>query len=124
MKIALRITALSAVLVSANLRAQEEPPVVPREFRAVWGATVSNIDWPSRPGLSTWQQQGELITLLNKAVELNLNAVILQVRTATDALYPSKLEPWSEYLTGQMGRAPEPYYDPLEFAVEEAHKRG
>lgn len=124
MKIALAITALSAFLVSVNVRAQEEPPVVPREFRAVWVATVSNIDWPSRPGLSTWQQQGELIALLNKAVELNLNAVILQVRTATDALYPSKLEPWSEYLTGQMGRAPEPYYDPLEFAVTEAHKRG
>ena len=101
-----------------------EPPQVAREFRAVWVATVANIDWPSRPGLSAWQQQAELIAILDKTVSLNMNAVVLQVRPAADALYPSKLEPWSEYLTGQMGRPPEPYYDPLEFAVTEAHKRG
>ncbi len=99
-------------------------PTVPREFRAVWVATVSNIDWPSKPGLSAWEQQTELTAILNKAVALNMNAVVLQVRPATDALYKSELEPWSEYLTAQMGRPPEPYYDPLAFAVEEAHKRG
>lgn len=99
-------------------------PPVPREFRAVWVATVSNIDWPSRPGLSAWDQQLELLAILNKAVTLNMNAVVLQVRPATDALYSSRLEPWTEYLAGQMGRPPEPYYDPLVFAVEEAHKRG
>jgi uncharacterized lipoprotein YddW (UPF0748 family) len=53
-----------------------------------------------------------------------LNAILLQIRPACDALYPSKLEPWSEYLTGEIGRPPEPFYDPLEFAVAEAHKRG
>ncbi|MEO5588271.1 MAG: family 10 glycosylhydrolase [Gemmatimonadaceae bacterium] len=121
---ALRAASALLLLPFSALSSQEAPPPAAREFRAVWVATVSNIDWPSKPGLSTWQQQAELTAILDKAVELHLNAVILQVRTATDALYASKLEPWSEYLTGQMGRAPEPYYDPLAFAVEEAHKRG
>jgi uncharacterized lipoprotein YddW (UPF0748 family) len=99
-------------------------PPLDREFRAAWVATVANIDWPSRPGLSTWQQQAELIAILDRAVELKLNAVVLQVRPAADALYRSNREPWSTYLTGQMGAAPEPAYDPLAFAVREAHKRG
>ena len=99
-------------------------PPVDREFRAVWVASVSNIDWPSKPGLSTKEQQDELIELLDRAAAVRLNAVILQVRPGGDALYASTLEPWSEYLTGQMGKAPNPYYDPLEFAVNEAHRRG
>ncbi len=99
-------------------------PEVPREFRGIWVATVANIDWPSKPGLSTQQQKDELIALLDKCVELKLNAVIFQVRTAADALYQSDIEPWSPYLTGKMGQAPEPFYDPLAFAIEEAHKRG
>jgi len=98
-------------------------PVPAREFRGVWIATVSNIDWPSRRGLSTAQQQAELISILDRAVQLHLNAVIFQVRPACDAFYESAYEPWSEYLTGKMGKAPDPYYDPLAFAVEEAHKR-
>jgi uncharacterized lipoprotein YddW (UPF0748 family) len=100
------------------------PPAVPREFRAVWVATVSNIDWPSKPGLPVARQKGELVAILDKAQALNLNAVILQVRPMADALYPSKLEPWSEFLTGQAGKAPEPAWDPLAFAIEQAHKRG
>ncbi len=100
------------------------PPPPPREFRGVWVATVANIDWPSKPGLTTAQQQAELRAIFDRAAELKLNAVIFQVRPGCDALYESKLEPWSEYLTGQMGRAPDPFYDPLEFAVSEAHKRG
>jgi uncharacterized lipoprotein YddW (UPF0748 family) len=100
------------------------PPPVPREFRAVWIASVRNIDWPSVPGLSTQEQKDELIEILDRAAALRLNAVILQVRPAADALYASPHEPWSEYLTGQMGKAPDPYYDPLEFAVNEAHRRG
>ncbi len=100
------------------------PPPVQREFRGVWVASVDNIDWPSAPGLSTREQQDELIAILGRAVALRLNAVILQVRPAADALYASPYEPWSEYLTGKMGRAPDPWYDPLEFAVNEAHKRG
>ena len=61
---------------------------------------------------------------MNRARQLNLNAIVLQVRPACDALYASPIEPWSEYLTGQMGQAPSPYYDPLAFAVSEAHQRG
>jgi uncharacterized lipoprotein YddW (UPF0748 family) len=100
------------------------PPKPPREFRGVWIATVANIDWPSKPGLSVAEQKAGLIALLNRAVQLKLNAVILQVRPAADAMYASPIEPWSEYLTGTMGKAPQPFYDPLAFAVGEAHKRG
>jgi uncharacterized lipoprotein YddW (UPF0748 family) len=95
-----------------------------REFRGAWVASVGNIDWPSTNGLSTAQQQAELVALLDRAAALNLNTVILQVRPACDALYASSLEPWSEYLTGIMGRRPEPFYDPLAFAIQQAHERG
>lgn len=101
-----------------------KPPIVAREFRGVWVASVKNIDWPSKPGLTADQQKAELNVLLDRAKQLRLNAVLLQIRPSCDALYASQLEPWSEYLTGQMGRAPSPYYDPLAFAVEEAHRRG
>ena len=97
---------------------------IPREFRAAWVATVANIDWPSKPGLSTEEQQAEAISLLDSAVILNLNAIIFQVRPQCDALYASELEPWSYYLSGVQGQAPDPYYDPLTFWVAEAHKRG
>src|SRR6185437_10961235 len=100
------------------------PPAISREFRGVWIATVNNMDWPSRAGLSTWQQQAELIELLNRAVEMHLNGVIFQVRPEADALYQSAREPWSPFLSGRMARAPEPYYDPLAFVVREAHARG
>ncbi len=102
----------------------ENPPPAPREFRGVWVATVANIDWPSKPGLPVEQQRAELIAILDRARSLKLNAVILQVRPAADALYPSELEPWSEYLSGAQGRAPEPFYDPLALWIEEAHRRG
>ena len=95
-----------------------------REFRGAWIATVANIDWPTRPGLTTEQQQAELVALLDHAVDLGLNAVVLQVRPAADALYFSSLEPWSAYLTGRQGQAPDPWYDPLAFAVDAAHARG
>lgn len=104
--------------------AEEQPPAPPREFRAAWVATVANIDWPSKPGLSTKQQKQELIAVIEKAAALNLNAIVFQVRPHCDAIYSSELEPWSEYLTGTMGKAPDPAYDPLELAVEEAHARG
>lgn len=94
-----------------------------REFRGVWAATVANIDWPSQPGLSVRQQQAELIGVLDRMQELNLNALVLQVRPAGDAFYASDLEPWSYWLTGRQGQAPAPFYDPLEFAIAESHKR-
>lgn len=102
----------------------DEPPPAVREFRAAWVATVGNIDWPSKPGLPTEQQQQEIIQILDRAKEINLNAIVLQVRTTADALYDSKLEPWSYYLTGKQGQPPSPYYDPLQFWVDQAHKRG
>ncbi len=100
------------------------PPPPLREFRGAWVATVGNIDWPSKAGLTTQQQKMELLGILDQAVHFRLNTIILQVRPGCDAVYASSLEPWSEYLTGQMGRAPAPFYDPLAFAVEEAHRRG
>lgn len=100
------------------------PPSIPREFRAAWVATVKNIDWPSRPGLSTAQQQAELASLLDTAQRLHLNAILFQVRPACDAFYESPHEPWSEFLTGRQGQPPHPPWDPLEFAVREAHSRG
>jgi uncharacterized lipoprotein YddW (UPF0748 family) len=98
------------------------PPVPDREFRAMWIATVANIDWPSKKGLDRNRQQAELKALFDQAVALNFNAVILQVRPGADALYESPLEPWSEYLTGRQGESPG--YDPLAFAVAEARLRG
>ena len=103
---------------------QGQPPPAPREFRGVWVATVSNIDWPTKPGLTTQQQQAEAIAILDQAKALNLNAIVLQVRPAADALYASQYEPWSWFLTGEQGKAPEPFYDPLQLWVDEAHKRG
>jgi uncharacterized lipoprotein YddW (UPF0748 family) len=100
------------------------PPAPVREFRGAWVATVANIDWPSRKTLSTQEQKAEMQAILDRAAQLKLNAIIFQVRPACDALYASRIEPWSEYLTGTMGKPPEPFYDPLAFAVEEAHKRG
>src|SRR5437016_783844 len=99
-------------------------PAVMREFRAIWVATVNNLDWPSRPELSTAEQQQELLAILDRAAALKMNAIVFQVRPEADALYESKYEPWSRYLTGRQGRAPSPVWDPLKFAVDESHKRG
>lgn len=110
--------------LTALAPAADDPPPAPREFRAAWVASVANIDWPSRSDLSVDQQQAEIIALLNQAQFLNLNAIVLQVRPSADALYASALEPWSEYLTGQQGKAPDPIYDPLKMWIDEAHRRG
>ena len=88
----------------------------------MWIATVGNIDWPSRKDLTADQQRAELIDILDRAVTTGLNAVILQVRPAGDAVYSSTLEPWASLLTGTQGV--DPGYDPLAFAVEQAHARG
>lgn len=119
-----RLPLLLLLLAIAALRSAAAPDPVPREFRGMWIATVGNIDWPSKPGLPAAQQQAELRALLDGARKLNLNAVVFQVRTAADALYDSRLEPWSEYLSGRMGQPPVPRWDPLKFACDEAHARG
>lgn len=94
------------------------------EFRAAWIATVANIDWPTRGNYNSESQKAEYIKLLDILVQNGMNAVIVQIRPASDAFYPSPYEPWSEWLTGKQGRAPVPYYDPLKFMIAEAHKRG
>jgi len=101
-----------------------KPPEPRREFRAAWIATVHNIDWPSTYTLSPSQQRAEMVSLLDLAAASGLNAVVLQVRTECDALYKSSIEPWSFFLTGKMGTGPSDGYDPLEFAIQEAHRRG
>ena len=103
---------------------ESQPPAAPREFRAAWVSTVANIDWPTKPGLNSAQQQAEAIAILDRARAMNMNAIVLQVRPSADAIYASKLEPWSEYLSGAQGQAPQPWYDPLKFWVTQAHARG
>jgi uncharacterized lipoprotein YddW (UPF0748 family) len=119
---------LPAIVFAANfiyLPVAITPPEPPREFRGAWITEVAtNQDWPSKPGLTIAEQKAELVKLLDRAAQLHLNAIIFQVRPSSDALYASAIEPWSEYLTSTMGRAPVPFYDPLAFAIEEAHKRG
>jgi uncharacterized lipoprotein YddW (UPF0748 family) len=99
-------------------------PAAPREFRAAWVSTVANIDWPSKSNLSAAQQQAEAIAILDRARAMNLNAIVLQVRPGADAVYASEIEPWSEYLSGAQGKAPQPWYDPLKFWIAQAHARG
>jgi uncharacterized lipoprotein YddW (UPF0748 family) len=114
--------AVSLFATTPPLTGADDLPPLKREFRGVWVATVANIDWPSKPGLPAERQREELVAILDRCVELRLNAVVFQVRPMADALYESKLEPWSEFLTGTMGKSPG--YDPLAFAVAEAHARG
>lgn len=104
-----------------------EPPelVVPpiaREFRGMWVATVANIDWPTSSALSAAQQRAEFDQLATVAEQTGLNAMIVQVRAAGDALYPSTLEPWSRSLSGVQGT--DPGYDPLAYAITAARERG
>jgi uncharacterized lipoprotein YddW (UPF0748 family) len=113
------VAAAQTSSVEDSLRAPE--PL--REFRGVWIATVNNLDWPSRSNLSVAAQQAELLAILDRLAELRMNAIVFQVRPEFDALYQSAFEPWSRYLTGRQGRAPSPIWDPLAFAVEEAHRR-
>ena len=97
-------------------------PAPKHEFRGMWTATVTNLDWPSTASLTVDEQKAELVNLLDALQAGNVNAVCLQVRSLSDALYKSSYEPWAACLTGTRGK--DPGYDPLAFAIEEAHKRG
>ena len=106
----------------------EKMPVVKRDFRAAWISTTLNLDWPSvetrnieNDTARIQRTKEELINILDKAVEMNINAVFLQVSPEADAFYKSNIVPWSRYLTGTFGK--DPGFDPLAFAIEEAHKR-
>ncbi len=95
-----------------------------RELRGVWIATVLNIDWPKSKDQNPETQRNDFRWILDEHQKNGMNAVFVQVRSASDALYPSQFEPWSEWLTGAQGKRPEPYYDPLKFMIREAHQRG
>ena len=114
---------LSLILFSSlffsNVNAQPK-----NEFRGVWIATVANIDWPLNKDYNPASQKAEFIRQLDLHKKNGMNAVVVQVRPSADAFYPSPYEPWSQWLTGTQGKAPSPYYDPLQFMVEETHKRG
>ena len=114
--------ALIAAALTATVFAQSDAPK--REFRAAWLATVVNLDWPPSSGQTTEAQKAALVEILDGLHELNVNVVLFQVRTECDAFYNSAYEPWSYWLTGRQGEAPDPYYDPLAFAIEECRKRG
>ena len=109
----------SIVILSQKIIAQPK-----YEFRGVWVATVDNIDFPSTKFLNTESQKAEFINLLDMHKRNGMNAVVVQIRPAADAFYPSQYEPWSEWLSGTQGKPPSPYYDPLEFMITETHKRG
>ncbi len=113
---------LICTLIFYNSYAQTIPPK--REFRAVWVASVSNIDWPSSKFLNTTQQKSEYTTLLDRHKSNGMNAVLVQIRPSCDAFYANSKEPWSEWLMGVQGSAPIPFYDPLQFMLDETHKRG
>lgn len=111
----------------AVVHAPTAPPPVPREFRAAWATPIWDRgfkDWPTNPGMTSAEQRAELRTMLDNAAAARLNAVIMHVRLSGDALYPTTFAPWSVFLTGRSGVAPSPAYDPLAFAVDEAHARG
>ena len=110
------------LLQTITIFAQSSNPK--REFRGTWIATVTNIDWPSTTGLPIETLKKQLTDLLDAIKNANLNAVFFQVRPECDALYKSSIEPWSYWITGTQGVAPAGDFDPLKFAIEEAHKRG
>ncbi len=93
-------------------------------MRAAWLSTVRNIDWPTSAFNTTEKNISDLIRIIDYLKDANLNTVIMQVRPASDAMYASTIEPWSSWLTGTQGKAPSPFYDPLQIAIEESHKRG
>lgn len=109
---------LILIIITATATAQQK-----REFRGAWIATVANIDWPSAPGLPAEQQRQEMTAILDSLQALHFNAIIFQIRPTADALYHSELEPWSYFLTGSQTAEPSPYYDPLAFVINEAHRR-
>jgi len=93
-----------------------------REFRAAWVASVFNINFPSRQGLSVEQQRQEIRNIVSTARAVGLNALIVQVRAESDALYESRYEPWARWLTGRQGA--NPGYDPLATFLEEGRRQG
>jgi uncharacterized lipoprotein YddW (UPF0748 family) len=107
----------------AEGRSQTNYETPKEEFRGAWIASVTNLDWPVR-GATTQSQINDLRNILDRLQAAGINAVVFQIRPEQDAFYQSETEPWSYWLTGQQGRAPNPFYDPLQLAIDEARKRG
>lgn len=118
---------LPIVLLFGCKTTQQEKAVqtssIKHEMRALWVASVLNLDFPSTDTLSVAQQKQEFINLLDTMVKYRFNTVVMQIRPSGDAMYSSPFEPWSQFLTGIQGKAPHPYYDPLSFMIAESHKR-
>lgn len=116
----------------AGPHVQASALTIPREFRAAWVATVANIDWPSKKGLSAEEQRSEIAAIVTKAKQIGLNSLIIQVRPSADAIYPSAIEPWTEFLSGEQGRPPQwsssnkdnVVFDPLQTWIRLAHESG
>ena len=107
-------------LFSSVSNAQEKTMHPKNEFRGVWIATVVNIDWPKTSVDNVEKEKADYLDILETYKKLNYNAVIVQVRSVGDAIYPSELAPWSRFLTGKEGLAPNPYYDALAWMIEQA----
>jgi uncharacterized lipoprotein YddW (UPF0748 family) len=118
---AFTLAAAAPTATAAPTQCAPDPAAPKQQLRAEWISSVANIDWPSQRGLPADQQKAELVRWYDEAVALGLNAVVVQIRPTADAFWPSPFEPWSHWLTGTQGQ--DPGYDPLAFAVEEAHKR-
>lgn len=116
----IRAAFIWALFLLTNVSRSQDKP----EFRGVWIATIDNIDWPAYGVWEADKQKADFIRLLDLHKANGMNVMIVQVRPAADAFYPSKYEPWSQWLTGTQGKPPVPYYDPLRFMIDETHKRG
>ncbi len=118
----LKILGLITFYLSVNfiLKSQTNPK---EELRGVWISTAFNIDWPSSTIISSEEQKQEFINLIDQHTLNGINAVFVQIRPSGEVFYPSKIEPWSHWLTGKQGKAPNPFYDPVKFMIEECHKR-
>jgi uncharacterized lipoprotein YddW (UPF0748 family) len=111
---------VTCILCCFSGQAQNAPK---REFRGAWIATYTNIDWPNRTQTPA-QQRAALITILDHHKATGLTALFIQMRSQCDAMYASGIEPWSADLTGTQGKIPDPFWDPMQFAIDECHKRG
>jgi len=115
----------SVLLLSFGYSQAQNKTTNPKnEFRAVWIATVANIDWPIKNTDAVEKQKADFIEILDTYKKLNYNVVIVQIRSCGDAMYPTDLAPWSKYLTGKQGLAPFPFFDPVEWMITQAHNRG
>lgn len=110
--------AITVMLCASTFAFQTSHPK--RQFRGAWIQCVNG----QFEGIGTAKMQATLISQLDELQKIGVNAIIFQVRAECDALYPSKYEPWSKFLTGKQGKAPFPYWDPLQWMIEECHKRG